>query len=337
MERYHEASRRLRESLADKPEIKELIRLATLAPNGHNTQPWRFSIGESAVRLLPDLTRRTPVVDPDDHHLYVSLGCAAETLSVAARAHGRSGATAFDNADDGRLDIDLAPGAAAVSDLYNAITQRQSTRSLYDGVDIPPGDLNKLDTAVSVDGVSVILITDRARCDALLDHVIEGNSTQMADPAFVQELRDWVRFNPSEAVRTGDGLFSVCAGGPAVPTWIGKTMFGLFFRKGAENRKYAKQMRSSAGVAIFVGDCQDKNHWVRVGRGFQRFALQATALGIRHAHVNQPVEVPSVRASLANWLGIGELRPDLIVRFGYAPPLPMSMRRPVDAVITADA
>ncbi|MGH1559991.1 hypothetical protein ACRAWD_24530 [Caulobacter segnis] len=35
--------------------------------------------GPRAIEILPDLSRRTPVVDPDDHHLFVSLGCALET------------------------------------------------------------------------------------------------------------------------------------------------------------------------------------------------------------------------------------------------------------------
>ena len=111
-------------------------------------------------------------------------------------------------------------------------------------------------------------------------------------------------------------------------------MFGLFYKKGAETKKYVDQMDTSAGVAVFVGDKEDKDHWIRVGRSFQRFALQATALGIRHSHVNQPVEVASVRSEFANWLGIGKARPDLVIRFGYAPTLPMSMRRPTEAVIT---
>lgn len=336
MERYEEATRRLRAVLSADPTTRDLIRLATLAPNGHNTQPWRFAIGESLVRVRPDLTRRTPVVDPDDHHLHVSLGCAAETLSIAARAHGKSGAIAYDDGGDGCLDIDLSSGAAEAGALYDAITQRQSTRSLYDAVDVPPGELARLETAAAVDGVSVMLVTDRARCDAVLQHVIDGNTAQMVDPAFVRELRDWIRFNPSEAMHSGDGVFSACAGSPSMPTWLGKRLFGLAFRKGAENRKYTKQMRSSAGVAIFVGDRQDRDHWIRIGRSFQRFALEATALGIRHAHINQPVEVPPVRASLADWLGIGDQMPDLIVRFGYAPAMPLSMRRPVAAVMTAD-
>ncbi len=61
-------------------DIVELLRYATLAANGHNTQPWRFRVGDHRVDILPDFSRRTPIVDPDDHHLYASLGCAAETL-----------------------------------------------------------------------------------------------------------------------------------------------------------------------------------------------------------------------------------------------------------------
>jgi hypothetical protein len=64
--------------------LKEIVRYATLAPSGHNTQCWRFRIEKRAIATLPDLSRRTPIVDPDDHHLNVSLGCAAESLVLAA-------------------------------------------------------------------------------------------------------------------------------------------------------------------------------------------------------------------------------------------------------------
>ena len=84
---------------------------------------------------------------------------------------------------------------------------------------------------------------------------------------------------------------------------------------------------------MFVGDRADPQHWIKVGRSFQRFALQATALGIRTAHVNQPIEVPSVRSEFARWLGMPDARPDLVIRFGRAPAMPMSLRRPVSAVL----
>ncbi|MBS9402255.1 hypothetical protein KG088_01260 [Halomonas sp. TRM85114] len=62
-----------------------LIRYATLTPSGHNTQCWRFRVEEGAISILPDLTRRTPVVDPDDHHLHVSLGLSGARPDLVVR------------------------------------------------------------------------------------------------------------------------------------------------------------------------------------------------------------------------------------------------------------
>ena len=84
---------------------------------------------------------------------------------------------------------------------------------------------------------------------------------------------------------------------------------------------------------MFVGNAADKAHWVEVGRCYERFALQATALGIRNAMLNQPVEVPSVRPLFASAMGLAGQRPDLVVRFGRGPALPQSLRRPVQAVL----
>src|SRR4029077_17080265 len=55
---------------------RELIRYATLAANSHNTQPWKFTAEQPRTTFPPASPRRTPAVDPDDHHLFVSLGCA---------------------------------------------------------------------------------------------------------------------------------------------------------------------------------------------------------------------------------------------------------------------
>ncbi len=334
--RYLDANRRLRAVLSDNPEAKDMVRYATLAANGHNTQPWRFALGHRSVSILPDFSRRTPAVDPDDHHLFVSLGCAAENLLIASAAHGQPGDLFFDVAAPGRIDIDLATGTPASGGLYDAIPKRQSTRSDYDGKPVSLPDLQKLEAAASVEGVNTRFITDRQQMEQLLDYVIAGNSLQVDDPEFVAELKHSIRFNAGEAVETGDGLYTACSGNPTMPGWLGRALFGLFYTKDAENDKYAAQVRTSAGVAVFTGDDESEESWVRVGRSFQRFALQATALGIRHSHINQPVEVPTVREEFARWLGAGGKRPDLVVRFGYAPPLPMSLRRPVEAVLIAD-
>ncbi len=315
--------------------FRDFVRFATLAPNGHNTQPWRFVEHRTGASILPDLARRTPIVDPDDHHLFVSLGCAAETFVIASGAHGLPGSIAFAADRQDRVEIDLAAGTPKAGPLYRAIPLRQSTRSVFDGRAISLEHLAMLEAAARIEGVTLLLITDAARQEDVLEFVLRGNGAQMDDPAFVNELRGWVRFNPAQAMATGDGLSSVCSGSPAIPAWVGKRFFGMVFTRDAEDKKYIAQMRSSAGLAVFVGDRADKDHWVRVGRSFQRFALQATALGIRLAMVNQPVEVPAVRSEFARWLGIGTHRPDLVVRFGHAPHMPMSLRRPLSSVIVS--
>jgi hypothetical protein len=210
---------------------------------------------------------------------------------------------------------------------------RQSTRSLYDGEPISVEDLALLEAAARSEDVSVLIFTEADDLEAILDCVVAGITAQMDDPAFVQELADWLRFSPGRAIDTGDGLFSACSGNPVLPDWLGRQLFPAVFKKDTENDKYRAQIRSSAGVAVFVGAQEDPQHWISVGRSFERFALQATALGIRTAHLNQPVEVPSIRPKFARWLGTPDARPDLVIRFGRAPALPMSLRRPVEAVL----
>ncbi|MGP1395152.1 MAG: Acg family FMN-binding oxidoreductase [Inquilinaceae bacterium] len=333
LDAYTEAVARQRQALASEPRLLDFVRYATLAANGHNTQPWRFRIAEDEISILPDFTRRTEIVDPDDHHLLVSLGCAAENLAIAAAAHGRSAEVGVTNDGETRLAVALSRSQARESPLYAAIPHRQSTRSVYDGRPVSAADLQALTSAAREDGVRVLVFTAPEEREALLELVVAGNSAQVNDPAFVAELRAWLRFSPEQALSTRDGLFSACAGHPVLPAWAGGFFFNLLFTEGSENDRYRDQIRSSAGIAVFIGDRQTPEHWIRVGRSFERFALQATALGIRTAHINQPVEVPAVRRDLAGWLGAQETRPDLVVRFGHAPPLPMSLRRTADAVI----
>lgn len=333
MEAYNASVAASRTALAQKPEATELIRYATLAASGHNTQPWQFRVGEGKIAILPDLSRRTPIVDPDDHHLYTSLGCAAENLALASAARGRPGTIAFDPARDGAVVFSYAAGPAQNSVLFDAIPKRQSTRADYDGRAVSAADLRALTAAASIPGVELVLITDRPQMDRVRDLVVAGNSAQIADPEFIRELKSWLRFSPREAALAGDGLFSAASGSPPLPAWLGPTLFDWVFTADAENEKYARQLRSSAGVAVFVSAKNDREHWVIAGRACQRFALQATALGMKHAFVNQPVEVPNLRPELASMVGLPGRRPDVVMRFGYGPSLPYSARRSADAVL----
>lgn len=335
---YQRASRTVRQGLGQvrSDSLENLVRHAVAAANGHNTQPWRFRGIANEVQILPDFSRRTPVVDPDDHHIYASLGCAAENLMIAARAAGRSVTFQFGKEQDGAISIGLGTsGSSADEALFKAIPKRQSTRSIYSGQTVPPEHLKQLADAAAIPGCTVLLITEKPRIEALLELIVAANDKQVRDPAFVRELEQWIRFNGNHAARKGDGLFAASSDNPVLPNWLGDTLFERVFTPVAERKECVEQIRSSAGFAVFVADKNEPEHWALAGRSCQRFSLMATALGIKTAFLNQATEVAEFRPRLASALGIDGQRPNLVMRFGYADPLPYSLRRPASEVIDA--
>ncbi len=311
--------------------MRELIRYATLAANGHNTQPWQFAIKEDAVEIHPDYARRLPAVDPQDRELWISLGCALENLLVAARAAGYAPEVTFPDATD-FIHVRLTTDTPQNSPLFDAIPLRQNTRSAYDGQPIKTADLDQVQ-AVSVEpGVTLHFMTDAVGLETVLDYVNQGNLHQYADKAFIDELIEWLRFNKKEALAARDGLYTRCSGNPEVPRWLGR-MFVARTKPQQQAEADAEKLRSSAGVVVVTSVTDDKTAWVRTGQVYERLALQMTALDIRSAFVNQPVEVADLRSQFQRAVGLNASLPQLLVRYGYADLMPRSLRRPVEQVL----
>src|SRR6202162_2531600 len=165
--------RPLNESAEHDTLLQELVRCATLAANGHNTQPWKCGLPPDAISIRPDLTRRTPVVDPDEHHLWVSLGCATENLVLAAGALGKHADVAFGPRE---VHVALDNAAPVLSPLVNAIFQRQCTRAEYDGQPLPKDVLQELALAAGRGGVRLLLLTERSQVEGVIEYVTQGNS-----------------------------------------------------------------------------------------------------------------------------------------------------------------
>jgi hypothetical protein len=313
-------------------DFRELVRYATLAASSHNTQPWRFEIGRDRIGIAPDFKRRCSAVDPDDHHLFASLGCAAENLVVAGLAAGLKAHVSVDAKMRG-VDVILEPTAASRSSLFDAIVTRQCTRSEYDGKPLAVEQLRLLENAGRGEGVAVLLLTSDRQKDEVAQFVAQGNTRQFADAAWAEELKTWIRFNARDAIRWGDGLYGPVMGNPDVPPWLGETFLRLAFSSKTQNRKDSRNIKSSGAIAVIFSEKNDPQHWIEAGRCYERLALQAAALDLRTAFINQPVEVGDLRPQLARYLGIGERRPDLVVRVGHGPLAPRSLRRPLGDVV----
>ena len=311
---------------------EELVRLATLAASSHNTQPWRFRIGEQSISIQPDRTRQCPVVDPADAHLYRSLGCAAENLVQAASLQGYAATVNYDDgADAVVVSIDAVPGVPA-TDLSRALVTRQCNRGMYDGTPVIPEHIALLMGAGTGREVRCLILTGTAEMSALSELVERGNVAQLTDGAFREELLNWLRFNPAAALRKRDGLAGRVNRQPPLPTMLGKIMAPVLINAAAQAKADRARLASSAGVAIFLASTNTKEAWVEAGRAYERFALQAELLDIRSAFLNQPIEVPALRDELRSVLHITE-DPQLLVRFGHGPRAPYSLRRPPQDVI----
>jgi hypothetical protein len=317
-------------------DMRELVRLATLAASSHNTQPWKFRLERRAVTIHPDFTRRCAVVDPDDAHLYKSLGCAAENLIHAAAAQAHVAHASFDpRANAARIVLEPSSSARANA-LFRAIPKRQCTKLPYDGRPIDFGAHAALEAAAGGQGVRAVLIDDRVTREAIVEYVQEGDRMQLDDPAFRAELTAWLRYNDAAAIRSGDGLASRTAGQPSVPDWLGRRIIRFLMTGKAQARTDAANIRSSPLIAVFVAREDGPHAWFETGRAYERFALQATALDIRTAFINQPIEVRPLRPQLHALLRLKEETALLMLRVGRGPQAPFSLRRPVDDVIVGD-
>ena len=142
----------------------------------------------------------------------------------------------------------------------------------------------------------------------------------------------WLRFNKKEALSSLDGLYSRCSGNPEVPRWLGQ-IFVAGTKPQQQADADAKKLRSSPVAAVIASEADTKTAWVRTGQVYERLALKMTALNIKSAFLNQPVEVSNVRSQFQSAMGLDAYLPQLLVRFGYANPMLRSVRRPVEQVL----
>lgn len=312
-------------------QMRGLVRYATLAASGHNTQPWKFAIQTDAIEIHPDYSRRLPVVDPGDRELWISLGCSLENLLHAARAAGYAPDVTYPDTAE-FIRVRLVADAAQGGPLLDAIPLRQNTRSEYDARSVNARDLDQLHALSLEPGVKLWFALNAADINLVLDYVNQSNLSQYADGAFLDELIDWIRFNKKEALASLDGLFSRCSGSPEVPRWLGQMVVaGTNPQQQADVD--ARKLRSSAGAVVIISESDDRAAWVRTGQVYERLALTLTSMNIKSAFLNQPIEVGSVRGQFQNAIGLDTAVPQLLVRFGYAGAMPRSQRRSVESVL----
>jgi nitroreductase len=271
-----------------------LVRYALLAPSTKNTQPWRFRVGDDAVFLHADRSRRQPVADGDLRELYLSLGCALENLLIAAERFGYVHVVEY---FPDPFDADLVAsvvftrggGVDPVREgLFAAIPSRATCQRAFRAGEVDDTALAALEAATHEPGVAVHLTSDagiRERAEALC---LEADARLFSDPAFRQELARWI----------GEGVFGT--------SWfvskLGELAVPLFNLTSSEQKKDRARLASAPVLGLISAEANDRLSQVRAGQAFERLWLRATALGLALQPMSQIVQLADLKAQVSQLL-----------------------------------
>ena len=309
-----------------------MIEQAIKAPSGHNTQPWKFRLFSDHIDILPDFSRALPVIDSEHRELFVSLGCAAENLCIAATHKGWLGKVS--TSSDGIIHVGLSRQEDIEAPHFEQIARRQTTRRCYNGSMISDNALALLKKIPVEPGIGIHLFRKGTQAfDDIAALVFEGNRRQMGNPAFKAELRQWMRYNRKHQDETADGLSYAVFGAPNLPRFMAEFIIAHSLDAAKQNKTDRRNIASASHFALFTTRDNRREHWVALGRTLQRFLLTATAAGIAHAYANQPNETPELAERMAQTLGITGEYPTILIRLGYAKASAYALRRPIEGLI----
>ena len=137
---------------AQNPDFLTLIKVATQAPSGHNSQPWQFETSDHSIVIKPNFEKALPAVDGQHRELFISLGCALENLCI--KASELQYQTNVTLTPEGVITIDLQKSEAVAPDpLASVIEKQQTNRSVYDNKHIDPALLQSLVAQTGATGI----------------------------------------------------------------------------------------------------------------------------------------------------------------------------------------
>lgn len=303
--------------VADEPlPADPMLRLAyyaRLAPSSHNSQPWKFLVGRGEIDLLVDETRWLRVADHDRRELFVSLGCALESMRIAADYAGFGSRVEYfpvagSDTLVARLQIEFAGPKrefAAASLLEHAVTRRTSHKPFDPALAVGEDARKSLYACYDEAGVSLhYLAEDRRAMQWLAELEREADRALFADPAYREELAAWI----------GEGLL----GTPWLISKIAQFAVGHLPVAERVAQDDADRVSSAPLVAVLSTRNDDPEDRVRAGAAYMRIALMAESRGLRVQPVSQALEVEATRTGVARLFDLRERCVQHLFRIGHA-------------------
>jgi len=318
----------------------EILRLASRAPSGHNTQPWTVRIlGNEHWILGVEQTRRLPAVDPNSRETLLSIGAFLENLIMAAAHFGfyvQYELLAHTFAEADIIDLQFRPSRPSPQPLHQ-ITLRRTVRSGLLASEIKSADLRSIHD--SGEGV-LYLPRGSAGAKYLAEGTLKANRQQaFRDPA-ERELADWIRWSRADAAKYRNGLTPASMEIEGLAGWY----VSHFYNRAAVlsksfREKTIRQVRDRVGEGggwlVLSNSGSTIATLIETGRKFERMWLRLRDRNIAIHPMTQMLEESPWSQQVARNLGIDGTA-QFILRIGYLTsyPNPASLRMPPDWIAT---
>jgi hypothetical protein len=324
-----------------KPDERQILFLASLAPSGHNTQPWFIKYIEPYHWIIGnDKTRWLPGVDPTQRETILSIGAFMQNLEYAAGNAGYScqfETLATSNQDENIIDVKLTKAGKINSYDVEKIKQRRTVRSNYLNDVLKKEDVSYL---INRENNFIHYIPGSSKESLWLnEETIEANRIQAYRDAAQNELANWIRFSSKDAAKYCDGLTTAGMEIEGISAWYLRNFYGKkdVMKKSFRDQsidKVVQQVSQSAGWLLITSKDNSVSTLLETGKRLQRLLLKIRDKNIAIHPMTQILEEASNNQLLNNSIGIIE-PVQFILRTGYLKnyPEPVSLRRSIDRFI----
>ncbi|TGL24336.1 hypothetical protein EHQ46_04255 [Leptospira yanagawae] len=329
------------ESIGYTNPIDQILLSGILAPNSHNSQPWKFKkISDSEFYLFGDGEKQLPEIDPINRQFYHTQGCFLELCHLTADSlmfdttiklfpNGKPSSKTFSKLPIAKVSIQ--PKTKCVHDfLFSGVSQRRMNRSVYSSEPVTNEEIEAIHSLALPFRNQIHWTNDPNELGSILP-VLESAFAMETNRFVSNELnRKWFRLTETSMLEHRDGLTLEANGLSGIKLWFAKKFFVDLSKevwhsedsKQAAIGMFSSQVHSSKALVFFLSEGKDEETtWIETGRDFMRYTLSCAVKQVAFHTMNQAVEdYPESRVFTKELKKILKLKPNqeiqLIARLG---------------------
>jgi nitroreductase len=304
-----------------------LIATAARAPSVHNTQPWRFRVGEYVIELRADV-RRKLLVDPLGREMLISCGAALFGLRLAVRSLGYLPAVEL-LPDPAQLRLlatvrlgAAAPMTARERQMLDALPHRHTHRGPFTPGPLPAGLVAGLQHDALSEGAELVLIDQAIAYQKLAGLADAVSRLREPNPLARADMRRWSR-DPDDPARDGVPAHAFPANAGRRPGQLPQRDFDL--GRGLGLLPAGGPPPAATAVLITRGD--GRADWLRAGQALHRLLAHAAGSWVFASLYTEPLEADVIRALIKERLALPGA-PQMVLQLGLADTAHATARRP---------